>query len=114
MTIVLASCNPKKIEEFEFFYQTLAIELIPQEKLSIPEIEETGLTFVENAILKARHASKLSGLPAIGDDSGLIVDALNGAPGIYSARYAPTHEERISKLLNALSETPEMKRTARF
>lgn len=114
MPIVIASCNSKKIEEFKLFYRTLPIELIPQEELSIPDIEETGLSFVENAILKARHAAHLSGLPAIGDDSGLIVDALGGAPGIYSARYAPSDEERIFKLLDALKDVPEAKRTARF
>lgn len=114
MPIVIASCNAKKIEEFKLFYRPLPIEFIPQEALSIPDIEETGLSFVENAILKARHASGISGLPAVGDDSGLIVDALGGAPGIYSARYAPTDEERIAKLLYELADVPEAKRTARF
>lgn len=114
MPIVIASCNSKKIEEFKLFYQALPIEMIPQEALSIPDIEETGMSFVENAILKARHASSISGLPAVGDDSGLIVDALGGAPGIYSARYAPTDEERIARLLHELSDIPEAKRTARF
>lgn len=114
MPIVIASCNPRKIEEFKLFYHTLPIELVPQEALGIPDIEETGLSFVENALLKARHASSVSGLPAIGDDSGLIVDALGGAPGIYSARYAPTDEARIAKLLNALADVPEAKRTACF
>ncbi len=114
MPIVIASCNAKKIEEFKLFYQSLPIEFIPQEALNIPDVEETGLSFVENAIIKARHASSLSQLPAVGDDSGLIVDALGGAPGIYSARYAPTDEERIAKLLEALAEVPEEKRTARF
>src|SRR5262245_10784142 len=114
MPIVIASCNSKKIEEFKLFYQTLPIDLIPQEALLVPDIEETGLTFVENAILKARHAAGMSGLPAIGDDSGLIVDALDGAPGIYSARYAASDEARIAKLLQALADVPEAKRTARF
>lgn len=114
MPIIIASSNSKKIEEFKLFYQSLPIELIPQEFFCVSDIPETGLSFVENAILKARHASSVSGLPAIGDDSGLMVDALNGAPGIYSARYASTDEERIAKLLDALKGVEESKRTARF
>lgn len=114
MRIVIGSCNAKKIEEFIHFYADLPIELIPQESLSIPDIPETGLSFVENAILKARHASAASGLPAIGDDSGLLVDALRGEPGIYSARYAPTDEARIAKLLDNLVGVPDAERTARF
>jgi len=90
---------------------------VPQSEFNIPDADETGLSFVENAILKARHAAKLSGLPAIADDSGLEVDALNGAPGIYSARYAgsdATDAANNDKLLAALSDTAEEARTARF
>ena len=86
--LVLASANPGKIKELRQMLDQLGIEVIPQTELSIPDIEETGLCFVENSILKARNASALSGLPAIADDSGLEVDYLKGAPGIYSARFA--------------------------
>jgi XTP/dITP diphosphohydrolase len=86
----------------------------------VPEVAETGTTFVENAIIKARHAAKITGLPAIADDSGLEVDALNGAPGVYSARYAsdisenPSDDDNTNKLLNALKDTPDEQRSARF
>lgn len=91
--IVLASNNKGKIAEFELLFADLAqpIEIIAQGKLDIPDAIENGLSFVENAIIKARHASRLSGLPAIADDSGLVVPILNHAPGIYSARYAGEH-----------------------
>src|SRR5690348_6921533 len=88
MNVVIASDNKGKIQEIQSYLEDLAITLVPQSEFSIPAIEETGLSFVENAILKARQAAKHSGLPALADDSGLEVDALNGAPGIYSARYA--------------------------
>lgn len=113
--IVLATSNHGKIREFaEFLPQ---FELIPQSQFNIEAIEETGLTFVENAILKARHASKLTHLPAIADDSGICVDALNGAPGLYSARFGGdniTREERNQKLLDLLKDIPDGKRTARL
>lgn len=117
--IILASNNPGKLREFQHFFNAadLKVNLIPQSQFSIPEIAETGKTFVENAILKARHASLQSHLPAIGDDSGLEVDTLNGAPGIYSARFAgvnTTAQQRIAKLLAELKNIPEEKRTARF
>jgi XTP/dITP diphosphohydrolase len=115
--IVLATLNSGKVREFESAFKTLPFEWRSQAELNIPEIEETGLTFIENALIKARHASQLSGLPAIADDSGLCVDALNGAPGIYSARYAglkAKREENIEKLLSALKDVPVEKRTARF
>lgn len=87
-TIVLASNNPGKLREFGALIAPLGISLIPQGSLDIEEAEEPHVTFVENALAKARHASKGSGLPALADDSGLCVPALNGAPGVYSARYA--------------------------
>src|SRR5210317_1911434 len=86
--IVLASNNQGKVREIGQLLADRDIQVAPQSEFNIPDAEETGLSFVENAILKARHAARLSGLPAIADDSGLEVDALNGAPGIYSARYA--------------------------
>jgi XTP/dITP diphosphohydrolase len=84
--IVLASGNPGKLREFRDLLGGLGIELVPQSELGIEDAEETGLSFVENALIKARHASRISGLPALADDSGLCVDALGGAPGLYSAR----------------------------
>ena len=92
MKVVLASGNRKKLAELQLILGQLAIELVPQTTFGIPEAVEDGLSFVENAIIKARHAARLTGLPAIADDSGLEVDALNGAPGIYSARYSVMHE----------------------
>ena len=91
MKVVLASTNQGKISEFRALLNNLSIELVLQSELNIPDIEETGLSFVENALIKARHASALANLPAIADDSGLTVTALNGAPGIFSARYAGNH-----------------------
>ena len=87
MDVVLASSNAGKIKELQDMLADLGVVIIPQQELSIPDIEETGLCFVENAILKARNAALLSGKPAIADDSGLEVDLLDGQPGIYSARY---------------------------
>jgi XTP/dITP diphosphohydrolase len=115
--IVLASNNAGKVREINQLLAAQSIQVIPQREFDIPDAEETGLTFVENAILKARHAARLSGLPAIADDSGLEVDALNGAPGIYSARYAGTgcnDQDNNRKLLEALQGVPEAARTARF
>lgn len=88
--LVLASNNQGKIAELSALLSPYQIEVIPQSQFAIEAIEETGTTFVENAILKAKHAAKISGLPALADDSGLVVAALDGAPGIYSARYAQT------------------------
>jgi len=113
--IVIASSNTGKIREIQSLLQELPIEWIPQSEFDIQDIEETGKTFIENAIAKARHASKLSGLPALADDSGLVVDALNGAPGVYSARYAgkdATDEERNQKLLEEMKDVPKEERTA--
>ena len=115
--IVLASNNQGKVREIGQLLADRNMEVLPQSSFDIPEIEETGLSFVENAILKARNAAAHSGLPAIADDSGLEVDALNGAPGIYSARYAgpgATDEENNAKMLEALADVPDEARTARF
>ncbi len=89
--IILASGNKGKLKEFSELFARYDTEIIPQSEFFVSDVEETGQTFVENAILKARHASQISGLPAIADDSGLVVSALGGAPGIYSARYANEH-----------------------
>jgi XTP/dITP diphosphohydrolase len=115
--IVLASANKGKVREINQILAGLDLEVVPQTEFAVPEIEETGLTFVENAILKARNAAQHTGLPAIADDSGLEVDALKGAPGIYSARYAgegASDEQNLSKLLNTLEGVPEAGRGARF
>ena len=115
--IVLASSNAGKVKEINQLLSNQLIQVIPQSEFSVPEIEETGLTFVENAILKARNAARHSGLPAIADDSGLEVDALNGAPGIHSARFAgpaATDQANNDKLLEQLKEVPEARRSARF
>lgn len=115
--IVLATTNLGKIGEFQKILSPNHFEIIPQSVFDIPEAEETGLTFVENAIIKARHATLHSHLPAISDDSGIIVDALNGEPGIYSARYAgpkASASAHIAKLLTAIQNVPDEKRTARF
>ena len=115
--IVLASNNKGKVREFGEMLSTINMEVFPQANFNIEDADETGLTFVENAIIKARHASAIAGLPAIADDSGLEVDYLNGAPGIYSARYSgegATDEKNLLKLLDALKDVPEEKRTARF
>ncbi len=115
--IVIASSNAGKVEELLQLLETLPVEWIPQQHFNIPDIIETGKTFVENAILKARNAAKLSGLPALADDSGLTVDALDGAPGVFSARYAgenASDKDRIKKLLHEMRDVPEEDRTACF
>jgi len=115
--IVLASDNPGKLREIAALIAPAGLHLIPQGQLGIGSVEETGLTFVENAILKARHAARCSGRAAIADDSGIEVDALQGAPGIYSARYAgaeSSDEANNEKLLHALAEQPNANRSARF
>ena len=115
--LVLASGNSGKLKEFNQLLSPLGLDVRPQAEFGVHDVEETGLTFVENALLKAREASRVSGLPALADDSGLEVDALHGAPGIYSARYAgePKSDERNNeKLLAALSECAEGHRTARY
>ncbi|MBL4823148.1 MAG: RdgB/HAM1 family non-canonical purine NTP pyrophosphatase [Colwellia sp.] len=118
--IVLATGNPGKVKELASLLAAHQLEIVPQSDFNVPEVAETGTTFVENAIIKARHAAKITGLPAIADDSGLEVDALNGAPGVYSARYAsdisenPSDDDNTNKLLNALKDTPDEQRSARF
>jgi len=115
--LVLATGNLGKVKELSDMLSSLNIEVVPQSEFNVPEVAETGTTFVENAIIKARHAAKITGLPVIADDSGLEVDALNGAPGIYSARFAGTDasdKDNLLKLLSELKDVPEEKRTARF
>jgi len=115
--IVVASGNAGKLTEFNRLLGEAGIEFIAQAELGVEDIEETGLTFVENALLKARHAARMTGLPTLADDSGLCVDALDGGPGLYSARYAgePSDAERnIDKLLQALDGVAEAQRGAHF
>jgi len=115
--IVLASNNAGKVREINQLLAPEQIEVVPQSTFNIPDALEDGLSFVENAIKKARHASSLSGLPAIADDSGIEVDALNGAPGIYSARFAganATDQENLQKLLRRMEGVPGGQRGARF
>ena len=115
--IVLATGNKGKVAELSQMLAPYHYQIVPQTELGVTDADETGLTFIENAILKARHAALATGLPAIADDSGLAVDALGGAPGIYSARYAgeaATDAANITKLLNALQDIPAAQRTAQF
>ncbi len=114
---VFASNNPGKVAEIEALLQPAGVQLLPQSACGVPEAEETGLTFVENALLKARNACRHTGLPAIADDSGIEVDALGGEPGIHSARYAGEHGDDAannSVLLAELAGVPDARRTARF
>lgn len=115
--LVLASGNAGKLAEFNRLLAQTGIEVVSQASLGVDDAEETGLSFVENALLKARHASRLTGLPALADDSGLCVDALGGAPGLYSARYAGSHGDHaanIAKLLAELDGLPIEQRAAHF
>jgi XTP/dITP diphosphohydrolase len=115
--VVLATANPGKVREMAALLAELDLEVVPQSDFYVPDIEETGLTFVENAILKARNAAAHTGLPAIADDSGIEVDFLKGAPGIYSSRFAgpeATDHDNVDKLLAELKETLDAERTARF
>lgn len=113
--VVLASGNAGKLAELDRILSPLGVELLSQAQFNVVEAEETGLTFVENAILKARAACAQTGLPAIADDSGLEVDALRGAPGIHSARYSGDGDAGNNlKLLAALADVPPDERTARF
>lgn len=117
MKIVLATNNTGKIEEFRKALHAQSIELFLQSAFNVSDIEETGLSFIENALLKARHAAAISGYPTIADDSGLVVAALNGEPGIYSARYAgkPSNDQaNIEKLLEKMREVPPSRRQAYF
>ena len=114
-TLVLATGNPGKVKELANMLSPLNINVVPQSDFNVGEVAETGTTFVENAIIKARHAAKITGMPAIADDSGLEVDGLNGAPGVYSARFAgpgASDQDNIDKLLVDLGDNPI--RSARF
>ena len=115
--IVLASGNRGKLAEFNALLADAGFEVLPQASLGVEDIEETGSSFVENALLKARHAARVTGLPALADDSGLCVDHLGGAPGLYSARYAGTHGDNAAnnaKLLRELGGVPAEQRGAFF
>ncbi|MBD0410567.1 RdgB/HAM1 family non-canonical purine NTP pyrophosphatase [Pseudoalteromonas distincta] len=114
-TLVLATGNLGKVKELANMLSSLNINVVPQSDFNVGEVAETGATFVENAIIKARHAAKITGMPAIADDSGLEVDGLNGAPGVYSARFAgpgASDQDNIDKLLVDLGDNPI--RSARF
>lgn len=114
-TVVLASGNAGKLRELAGILKPLGLNLVSQAEFSVPEVEETGLCFVENAILKARAAARCSGCPAIADDSGLEVDYLKGAPGVHSARYSGEGDAgNNAKLLSELAQVPEEQRGARF
>lgn len=102
--IVLASNNQGKITEFREIFNTFGIEVIPQQQLNVPEIDEPFITFVENSLHKARHCAKVTGLPALADDSGLCVTSLSGAPGIYSARYAGVPKSDLNNINKLLAE----------
>ena len=115
--IVLASGNPGKVLEINQLLTDIGFQAHPQSEYQVEDVEETGLTFVENAIIKARNAASHTGLPAIADDSGIEVDALNGAPGIYSARFAgpgASDRDNLEKLLEELRDVPDSGRSARF
>lgn len=117
MRVVLASSNPGKLREFSEMLAGKGFELERQSNLGVDPPPETGTTFLDNALIKARNAARRTGLPAIADDSGIEVDALGGAPGVHSARYAGEHAsdaENLEKLLNALAGLPAARRTARY
>lgn len=117
MKLVLASGNPSKLAELRALLDDARLELHAQSEFGIADVQETASTFVENALLKARHAARATGLPALGDDSGLCVDALHGAPGLYSARYGGVHGDavcNIDRLLRELDGVPQAQRVARF
>ena len=114
--IILASNNTGKIREFNAML-TGIYEVVSMSDMNVKEVPEIGLTFVENALIKARNASEQSGLPALADDSGIVVDALDGAPGIYSARYAGNHgddEANTQKILDNMAQVADAQRSARF
>ncbi len=112
--LVIATGNAGKLKEIRRIFSGLDVEILAQSEFDTPEADETGLSFIENAILKARNAAAHTGLPALADDSGIEVDALNGEPGIHSARYAGDDESNIDKLLRELDATGDEQRTARF
>lgn len=115
--IVLASGNRKKITELSALFKPRGWQVVPQAEFAVADADETGLTFVENALLKARNAAAITGLPALADDSGLAVDGLGGAPGLYSARYAgaaASDADNCAKLLAVLSADPALDRRAHY
>ena len=115
--IVLASGNAGKVREINRLFADTGIEVVPQSDFDVPDVPETGTTFVENAIIKARHAAECTGLPAISDDSGIEVDALDARPGVFSARYAgegASDEDNNNKMLEELHGVPEAERSARY
>ncbi|MBY7996752.1 XTP/dITP diphosphatase [Vibrio fluvialis] len=115
--IVLATGNQGKVREMADLLADFGFDVVAQSEFNVSEVAETGTTFIENAIIKARHAAKETGLPAIADDSGLEVDYLGGAPGVYSARYAgedASDQQNLKKLLDAMKDVPEAQRSARF
>ncbi len=115
--IVLATGNKGKVKELSRMLSGLGIEVLPQSEFDVTEVAETGTTFVENAIIKARHSAKQTGLPAIADDSGLAVHVLGGEPGVYSARYSgdqATDQSNVIKLLDVMADIPKDKRQAKF
>jgi XTP/dITP diphosphohydrolase len=114
---VLASNNAGKLREINQILAGLDWQALPQSEFSIGDVEETGTTFVENAIIKARHAADIAGLPALADDSGIVVDALQGEPGVYSARYAgkgASDQANLEKLLDNIKSVPQQQRNAHF
>ncbi|WP_047685545.1 MULTISPECIES: RdgB/HAM1 family non-canonical purine NTP pyrophosphatase [Xenorhabdus] len=115
--VVLATGNAGKVRELAGLLADFGLDIVAQTELGVDSADETGLTFVENAIIKARHAAAVTGLPAIADDSGLSVNVLGGAPGIYSARYAGTDasdQDNMEKLLEAMRDVPDAQRQAQF
>lgn len=118
MKFLIASKNKKKLNEMQRILSPLGIEVVSESDsgYTFPEVEENGTTFAENAKIKALSAMKTTGLPAVADDSGLCIDALNGAPGIYSARFSGDHNDDANnqKVFDLLKDTPDDKRTARF
>ncbi len=116
-SLVLASANPAKLRELSDILRALGWQVRSQDEWAITSAVEDGVTFIENALIKARHAAQHTGLPSLGDDSGLVVDALGGAPGIYSSRYAGEPSDAVAnnhKLLNAMRHVPHDRRTAHF
>ena len=115
--VVLATGNKKKVEELNALLADVNYTVVPQSEFNVESVPETGTTFVENAIIKARHAARITGLPAIADDSGIEVDALLGRPGVYSARYAgedASDQDNLEKLLEEMNGVPAVLRTARY
>lgn len=117
MKIILATENEGKLKEIQLFFKDLPLEIVSQREFNMPSAIESGLSFVENALIKARHAAQFANLPALADDSGIVVDSLNGRPGIYSARFAgndANDANNIQKLLDQLKHVPEQDRSAHF